>query len=103
LIVLGNHLLRNHQLGKRLDLTSLGVYPYTQFARWPDRLLGGHEQRVLHSGDQDITADALFPLPKFQNRQEICVHIVCANPIRGTKKSAEGYLPTLARWSSQQT
>ena len=32
-----------------------------------DGLLGGRKQGLLYSTDQDITADALFALPEFQN------------------------------------
>ena len=67
LVVLGNDLLRHHQLGKGTDVAVLLVNDHAQFARRPDRLLGGGQQGLLHRGGQDITVDALFPLPEFQD------------------------------------
>ena len=67
LVVLGNDLLGDDQLGEGLDVAVLRVNDDAQFARRADRLLGGGQQRFLYRRDQDITADALFPLPEFQD------------------------------------
>jgi hypothetical protein len=56
---------------------------HAQFARRPDGLLGGLQQCILDSADEDITVDALFALPEFQDGQKICVHILI-NGVCGT-------------------
>ena len=78
------------EFGERLDVAVFLVNLDAQFARRADRLFGGGQQRILDSADEDITVDALFALPKFQNRQKICVHTLnTAFPRRGTKKSVD--------------
>jgi hypothetical protein len=63
----GNDLFGNDEFGERLDVAVFLVNFDAQLARRPDRLFGGGQQRFLDSADQDITVDALFALPKFQN------------------------------------
>ena len=62
------------ELGKRLDIAVFLVNFHAQFTRRADRLLGGGQQRLLDSADEDITIDALFALPEFQDGQKVCVH-----------------------------
>ena len=67
LVVLGNDLVGHDELGERLDVAVFLVNLHAHFARRADRLLGGLQQRLMDSRDQDITVDALFALPKFQD------------------------------------
>ena len=67
LVVLGNDLLRHDQLGKGADVAGLLVDHHAQFARGPHGLLGGGQKRLLDRGGQDITVDALFAFPEFQD------------------------------------
>ena len=66
LVVLGNDLFRDDQLGKGADIAVFLVNDDAQFAGRADRLFGGGQQSLLDSAGQDITADALFALPEFQ-------------------------------------
>src|SRR5208337_2898544 len=80
---------------------------HTQFARRPDGLLGGLQQGILDGADEDITVDALFALPEFQDGQKICVHILITASAGGrrpaNKKAGRYASPTCARWPNQQT
>ena len=67
LVVLGNDLLRDDQFGEGPDIAVLLVNDHAQFAGRADGLLGGGQQRLLDSADQDITVDALFAFPEFQD------------------------------------
>ena len=87
LVVLGNDLVGDDQLGERLDVAVFLVNLHAQFARRADRLLGGRQQRLLDSADEDITVDALFALPKFQNCQKISVHTLDTAFPSGEQKS----------------
>ena len=62
------HLLHQRLLGILSRNTAvLGVDHAAEFPRRSDCLLGRLHKRFLDSSDKDITADALFPLPIFQN------------------------------------
>ena len=107
LVVLGNDFFGDNELGERLDVAVFLVNLHAQFARRADRLLGGGQQSLLNSADQDITVDALFALPKFQDGQKICVHKLknggVAVGTRRIKKPERPASPTFARWPNQQT
>ena len=80
-------LVGDDELGEGLDVAVFLVNLDAQFARRADRLLGGGQQGILDSADQDITVDALFALPKFQNCQKISVHTLDTAFPRGEQKS----------------
>ena len=67
LVVLGDDLVGDDELGEGADVAGFGFDGDAQFAGGADGLLGGGEQRLLDGGSQDITADALFLLPEFQD------------------------------------
>src|SRR5208282_4174306 len=92
LIVLGNDLVGDDELGERLDVTVFLVNLDAQFTRRADRLLGGGQQRLLHGANEDITIDALFALPKFQDCQKIRIHTLDTAFPLGEQKSR--------RWTS---
>src|ERR1035441_6545945 len=67
LIMLGYDLFRHDQFGKGANVAVLLVDNHSQLARRANCLLGGGQERLLYSTGQDITVDALFAFPKFQD------------------------------------
>ncbi len=66
--MLGNHTVGDDQFGVGPDVTVLGINFHPQLPGGSDRLFRGGKQGLLYSRDQDISADALLPLPKLKNR-----------------------------------
>ena len=64
LVVLRNDLVRNDELGERLDVAVLGIHLHAQLAGGADGLLGGLQKRLLDGSHENLTADAFFALPK---------------------------------------
>jgi hypothetical protein len=67
LVMLGDDLFGHHQLRKGADVAGLLVDHHAQFARGPHGLLGGGQKRLLDRGTEDISVDALFAFPEFQD------------------------------------
>src|SRR5262249_192773 len=74
LVVFRGDALGNDEFREGPDVTGLRLYGNAQLAGRSDSLLSCGNQRLLYSGSEDITADALFLFPVLQDGQKIGVH-----------------------------
>ena len=60
-------LLGDQQARKSLDVAVLGVNHAPQFTGRADSLFRSRHESLLHRCDQNVAADAFFPLPELQD------------------------------------